>query len=126
VTAFGYVRKSVMADDSTTLSPALQRERITHLAKAHGDGDIVIVEDLDISGAKVEQRHGYMRMVEAIESGEATAVYAYDLSRLHRNTEEALRFFRIAREHGVTVRLVEGNIDTSGPTGELVSPSSRR
>lgn len=120
MTAYGYVRKSVMSDDSTTLSPAVQRERVTALAKAHGDDDITILEDLDVSGAKVEERRDYVRLVRAIEGGEASAVYAYDLSRLHRNTEEALRFFRLAGEHGVTVRMVEGNIDTSGPTGELV------
>jgi DNA invertase Pin-like site-specific DNA recombinase len=120
MTAFVYVRKSVMADDSTTLSPAVQSDRCVSLAAAHGDASPTILRDLDVSGAKVEERHGYMEMVEAIESGEAHAVYAYDLSRLHRNTEEALRFFRLASEHGVVVRMVEGNIDTSGPTGTLV------
>lgn len=120
MTAFGYIRKSVMSDDSTTLSPAVQRERVTALAKAHGDDAITSLEDLDVSGAKVEERRDYMRLVRAIEGGEADAVYAYDLSRLHRNTAEALRFFRLAEDHGVVVRMVEGNIDTSGPTGELV------
>lgn len=120
MTAFGYVRKSVMADDSTTLSPEVQRDRIASLAKAHGDDDLVILEDLDVSGAKVEERADYMRLVRAIEEGDATAVYAYDLSRLHRNTKEALRFFEIADTHHVPVRLVAESIDTSGPTGTLM------
>jgi DNA invertase Pin-like site-specific DNA recombinase len=120
MTAFGYVRKSVMVDAAKTLSPQLQADRISALAKAHGDADITILEDLDISGAKVEERPEYMRLVEAIESGEAHAVYAYDLSRLHRNTKEALRFFELAEKKHVTVSLVEGNIDTRGPTGTLV------
>jgi DNA invertase Pin-like site-specific DNA recombinase len=118
--AYGYIRKSVMADDSTTLSPEVQRDRIGALAKAHGDDDLVILEDLDVSGAKVEERVDYMRLVRAIEDGDATAVYAYDLSRLHRNTKEALRFFEIADAHHVPVRLVAESIDTSGPTGTLM------
>ena len=35
--AYGYIRKSVVADDSTTHSPEVQRDRIVALAKAHGD-----------------------------------------------------------------------------------------
>lgn len=120
MTAFGYVRKSVMPDPTKTLSPQVQRSRIEALARAHGDDELVFLEDLDISGTKVAGRPGYLRLVEALEEGEARAVYAYDLSRLHRNTREALRFFQIAREHKVVVRMVEGNIDTSDATGELV------
>jgi len=118
--AFGYVRKSVMADDDKTLSPIVQEERIRALAASRGDTDLVVLSDLGISGAKVEERPDYMRLVAAIESGEASAVYAYDLSRLHRNTAEALRFFGLADKHGVPVRLVAESIDTSGPTGELM------
>jgi DNA invertase Pin-like site-specific DNA recombinase len=118
--AFGYVRKSVMADDDRTLSPTVQEERIRALAASRGDDELVVLSDLGISGAKVEERPDYMRLVAAIESGEATAVYAYDLSRLHRNTAEALRFFKLAEERSVPVRLVAESIDTSGPTGELM------
>lgn len=118
--AFGYVRKSVMTDEKT-LSPQVQAERIRALAASRGDHDLIILEnDLDVSGMKVAERADYMRLVAAIESGEATAVYAFDLSRLHRNTKEALRFFELAEAHGVPVRMVEGNIDTSGPTGRLI------
>ncbi len=118
--AFGYVRKSVMADDDRTLSPTVQEERIRALAASRGDDELVVLSDLGISGANVEERPDYMRLVAAIESGEATAVYAYDLSRLHRNTKEALRFFELADEHRVPVRLVAESIDTTGPTGQLM------
>lgn len=121
---FGYVRQSVTPDPTKTYSPAVQRERIQDLAAAKEGkavaATMVVLQDLDVSGAKVEERRHYMELVAAIESGEATSVYALDLSRLHRNTEEALRFFRLAAEHGVPVRLVNDSIDTSGPTGELI------
>jgi len=120
MTAYGYVRKSVMRDDDTTMSPAVQRERIEALAASHGDKNIVVLEDLGISGAKIEERTSYMEIVAAIESGEATAVYAYDLSRLHRNLKESLHFFDLAAEHGVAVRLVAESIDTSTATGEMM------
>lgn len=120
MTAFGYVRKSVVADPSQTLSPRVQEERIRALAAAHGDDDVEVLTDLDVSGAKVEQRRGYVELKAAIESGDAHAVYAYDLSRLHRNTREALAFFEMCEERRVPVRLVAESIDTSGPTGRLM------
>ena len=120
MTAYGYVRKSVVADASNTLSPEVQEERIRALAAAHGDDDVRIVLDLDVSGAKVEERRGYMELVAAIESGEAHAVYAYDLSRLHRNLAEATRFFDLARERDVPVRLVADSIDTASASGRLM------
>ena len=118
--AFGYVRKSVMADATKTLSPQVQEERVRSLAAAHGDDDLTIFSDLDVSGAKVAERPGYLRLVEAIESGEAHAIYAYDLSRLHRNVREALRFFELAAKHDVPVRLVADSVDTSTATGRMV------
>lgn len=120
MTAFGYVRKSVMPDATKTLSPQVQEQRIRALASAHGDQDLVVLSDLDVSGAKVEERHEYMRLLDAIESGEAHSVYAFDLSRLHRNTREALRFFEVADAHKVPVRLVGDNVDTSTATGRMV------
>jgi DNA invertase Pin-like site-specific DNA recombinase len=121
VTAFIYVRKSIMVDGESTFSPQVQEDRCRALASAHGDTDnIVVLSDLNVSGAKVEERHEYVRLVAAIESGEASAVYAYDLSRLHRNVPEALRFFELADAARVPVRLVGDSVDTSTATGRMV------
>lgn len=120
MTAFVYVRKSIMVDGESTFSPQVQEDRCRALATAHGDLDLVVLSDLNVSGAKVEERHEYVRLVAAIESGEASAVYAYDLSRLHRNVPEALRFFELADKHRVPVRLVGDSVDTSTATGRMV------
>jgi DNA invertase Pin-like site-specific DNA recombinase len=118
--AFVYVRKSVVNDETTTLSPQVQEERCRALASAHGDDDPTVLRDIGISGAKVEKRPSYMELLHAVESGDATAVYAYDLSRLHRNTKEALRFFELCRDRNVAVRLVADSIDTSNASGRLM------
>jgi DNA invertase Pin-like site-specific DNA recombinase len=120
MTAYGYIRKSVVRDDKKALSIEVQEERVRALAASRGDHELEILTDAGISGAKVEERREYMRLVEAIESGEAGAVYAYDLSRLHRNTKEALRFFELAKARGVPVRLVADNVDTSNAMGQMV------
>jgi len=119
MTAFGYVRKSVVKADAKTHSPEVQEERLRALALSKGDDDVEVISDLDVSG-KLVDRPGYSRLVEAIDSGEATAVYAYDLSRLHRNTKEALRFFELCDERRVPVRLVADSIDTSTAMGRMV------
>ncbi len=61
-----------------------------------------------------------MELVRAVESGEATSVYAYDLSRLHRNVGEASRFFDLAQKARCQVRLVADSIDTSSASGRLM------
>lgn len=122
--AFGYVRKSRMDDDSPTQSPALQREKIAQLAKPREDkeGELVVIEDLNVSGGKAMiDRPGFAEIVEAIEDGSCTAVYAYDLSRLFRNLKEQTAFFEMTIARGIPVRLVSGDVgEVSGATGKLM------
>jgi putative DNA-invertase from lambdoid prophage Rac len=123
VTAFGYVRQSRADDDAPSQSPKVQEERIRALASARGESDLVIVEpDLNVSGGKsMADRPGFARIVEAIKTGECTAVYAYDLSRLFRNLKEQIEFFEITEARGIPVRLVDGMVtEIAGPTGELM------
>lgn len=118
MSAFGYVRVSRM--DRDKYSPAVQEERLRALAKAAGRDEMTLLSDLDVSGAKVEQRRGYMRLVEAIASGEADLVLAWDLSRLHRNRREAERFWDLVREREVEVRFVDGmTVDPRSATGRM-------
>lgn len=121
MTAFGYIRKSRMDEDSTTSSPAVQEARIRALA-AGRDADIVIVSDLNVSGGKaMDHRPAFAEIVRSIEDGSCTAVYAYDLSRLFRNLKEQIAFFEMTQARGIPVRLAEGEVtEVSGATGELM------
>lgn len=120
MSAYGYVRVSRMDDDQQKYSPAVQDERVRALAKAAGHDDVTVLSDLDVSGKEVQRRPGYMALVAAIESGEATLVIAWDLSRLHRNRREAERFWDLVVEKGTEVRFVDGlTVDPKSATGRM-------
>lgn len=121
MSAYGYVRVSRMDDEQQKYSPQVQEERIRLLAASAGDADgMVVLSDLDVSGKEVQRRPGYMRLVEAIDAGEATSVYAWDLSRLHRNRREAERFWDLVVERGTEVRFVDGlTVDPKSATGRM-------
>lgn len=123
MTAFGYVRKSRMDDDSPTQSPAVQEDRIRALHAARGDADeLVIVRDLNVSGGRLmDDRPGFAQIVDAINDGACSAVYAFDLSRLFRNLREQLDFFEMTTDKEIPVRLASGDVgEVSGATGKLM------
>ncbi len=121
MTAYGYIRKSVVHDPSRMLSPEMQEAAIRRLAASNGDGDATILSDLDVSGRKGRSRRpGWDELLRAVEDGEATAVYAYSLSRFARSVAQLAEFFELCDRRGVRVRVERDQIDTSTATGKLV------
>lgn len=119
--AYGYIRKSVVHDPARTLSPATQEGAIRSLAARHGDDDVVILSDLDVSGRKKrDKRPGWDEFLRAVEDGEATAVYAYSLSRFARSVSQLAEFFDLCDRLKVPIRVERDQIDTSTATGKLV------
>jgi DNA invertase Pin-like site-specific DNA recombinase len=122
MTAYGYIRKSVVHDPARMLSPEMQEAAIRKLAAANGDAEVVILSDLDVSGRKRrDRRPGWNELLHAIEDGEATAVYAYSLSRFARSVAQLAEFFDLCDRLKVRVRVDRDQIDTSTATGKLVS-----
>jgi DNA invertase Pin-like site-specific DNA recombinase len=121
MSAYGYIRKSVVHDPSRMLSPEMQEAAIRRLAEANGDGDVVILSDLDVSGRKGRSRRpGWDELLRAVEDGEATAVYAYSLSRFARSVAQLADFFELCDRLKVRIRVDRDQIDTSTATGKLV------
>lgn len=121
MTAYGYIRKSVVHDPARTLSPQTQEAAIRALAARHGDPDVAVLSDLDVSGKKDRTRRpGWDELLRAVESGEAHAVYAYSLSRFARSVSQLAAFFDLCERQGVAVRVERDHIDTSTATGKLV------
>jgi DNA invertase Pin-like site-specific DNA recombinase len=121
MTAYGYIRKSVVHDPARMLSPEMQEAAIRKLAAANGDEDVEILSDLDMSGKKRrESRPGWNELLHAVEDGEATAVYAYSLSRFARSVAQLAEFFDLCDRMKVRVRVDRDQIDTSTATGKLV------
>ena len=122
MTAYGYIRKSVVHDVARMLSPAMQRESIMRLAEHNGDDHVEILEDLDVSGRKRRsQRPQWDELLQAVEDGEAHAVYAYSLSRFARSVSQLSEFFDLCKEHDVRIGVDKDHIDTSTATGTLMT-----
>lgn len=124
MTAFAYLRKSSVRDPARELSHEAQEAAVRDLAKRHNDnGDsLTILADWDISGRLgADKRPGYRALLEAIESGRATAVYSYSLSRLGRSVAELARLLDLCDRRGVPVRLYADPIDTSTASGRLLT-----
>ncbi len=120
--AMGYIRKSVVHDPARMLSPEMQEAAIRRLAAAHGDEDVVILSDLDISGRKGRSaRPGWDALLRSVESGEAHAVYAYSLSRFARSTRQLLDFFELCKGANVPIRMDRDHIDTTTAMGKMVA-----
>jgi DNA invertase Pin-like site-specific DNA recombinase len=117
---FAYMRKSSVRDAARDTSPETQEREVRALAKRQGEkGVLTFLADWDVSGrAKYTgKRPGYLALVDAVTSGEASAVYSYSLSRLGRSVAELSRFFDLCRDHKVPVRLVADAVDTSTASG---------
>ncbi len=121
MTAYGYIRKSVVHDPARMLSPEMQEAAIRKLAAANGDDDVVILSDLDVSGRKGRSRRpGWDELLRAVEDGECKSVYAYSLSRFARSVSQLADFFELSERQGVKVRVDRDHIDTSTATGKLI------
>jgi DNA invertase Pin-like site-specific DNA recombinase len=121
MTAYGYIRKSVVHDPIRMLSPEMQEAAIRKLADSNGDTDVIILSDLDISGRKGRSRRpGWDELLHAVEDGEAASIYAYSLSRFARSVSQLADFFELCDRQHVRIRVERDHIDTSTATGKLV------
>lgn len=66
-----------------------------------------------VSGAKkVEERSELMEMIEYIKANDIDRVVVLEISRLGRNTLEALRIINTLNEHGVSLFIKNYNLET--------------
>lgn len=122
--AYAYLRKSSVRDPKHELSWEMQEAEVRTLAARFGDdnGHLTILSDWDKSGRLgPDKRPGYRALLEAVESGTATSVYSYSLSRLGRSVAELARLIDLCDRQHVAVRLVADNIDTTTASGRLLA-----
>lgn len=122
--AYAYLRKSSVHDPRREVSHEMQEAAVRGMAARHGDdnGKLIILSDWDRSGRLgADRRPGYRALLEAIETGQATAVYSYSLSRLARSVAELSRLIARCVERGVPVRLHADHVDTSTASGMLLA-----
>lgn len=122
MTAYAYLRKSSVHDPKREVSHEVQESAVRELAARHGDTDLTILSDWDKSGRLgADKRPGYRALLDAIGSGQATAVYSYSLSRLARSVPELSRLVGDCVARGVAVRLAVDAVDTTTASGRLLT-----
>ncbi|MBF6336024.1 recombinase family protein [Nocardia abscessus] len=99
-----------------------QRDECTELAERLGWTVAGVYEDNDISAYAGKKRPGYDAMCKALEEGEANAVIAWHVDRLHRRPIELEAFIDLCDRHQLEVRTVKaGAFDLSTASGKMIA-----
>lgn len=77
-----------------------------------------VYEDAGISGSTIKKREGFKQLMLDLSKGDILCVA--DLSRLARDSTDAMTILRDIRDRGATLVSLNPDIDFSTPTGELM------
>ena len=101
-----------------------QHSTLTELCERTG-WEVVKVFANKVSGAKKnEDRREIVELLDFVQNNQVDRVVATEISRIGRNTLEALKTIEILNEHKVNLYLANYNIETLNPNGE-VNPIAR-
>jgi DNA invertase Pin-like site-specific DNA recombinase len=109
-----YVRRSARSrHDPGDLSREFQVQEVRRLAGADVDRLDVRDQDWGRSAAtdKTDRRLAFLGILEEVERGEVSALYAYATDRLARSVEWAARLLNACRRAGVPIVTSEGRFD---------------
>jgi DNA invertase Pin-like site-specific DNA recombinase len=109
-----YVRRSTRSrNDPGDLSREFQVNKVRELAGP--DADRLDVRDGDwgrsASTDKTDRRLDFLALLEEVEQGEVSALYAYATDRLARSVEWSARLLNACRRAGVPIITSEGRFD---------------
>ena len=101
-----------------------QHNTLSELCERKG-WEVVKVFANKVSGAKKnEERKEIVELIDYVKNNQVDRVVATEISRIGRDTLEALKTIEILNEHKVNLYLANYNIETLLPTGE-VNPIAR-
>ena len=101
-----------------------QRSTLTDLCKRNG-WDIVHTVENKVSGAKkTEERQDIVELIDFVKNHKVDIVVATEVSRLGRNTLEALKIIEVLNENKVNLYFANYGIETLLPVG-TVNPIAR-
>ncbi len=114
-----YVRLSKDTKGSVSLADQEARARAFVASQA---GVVSSVYGDTASGASTNGRGEFLRMVEDARAKPRRfdRIVALRVDRLGRSVLDLAQLADVARRHGVAIQTVEGGIDSSTPTGQLV------
>jgi site-specific DNA recombinase len=116
----GYIRVSRVGgrEGASFISPAVQRDTITRLAKYHGVQLGEVVEEFDVSGGKSIDDRDLGRLVRKVEAGQSGGLIVWKLSRFSRNLLDGVTVAdRITRADG---RLLADDFDSDQAMGKAI------
>src|SRR5665811_793409 len=116
-----YLRRSRV--QSTKPGTVSHETQLAAVRKLVDDPRLVILEDWGVSGQgrSTKKRTGYTELRRMIEDGEASELVSYNMSRLARSVSELLNLMELCETHGVPVRTVDREIDTTTATGRMIT-----
>lgn len=109
--AVAYIRRSVArTGDPGDVSREFQIEKVRALANGDGPGLRIIDQDWGRSAAtdKTDKRLAFLGLLEAVERGEVSTIYAYSTDRLARSVQWAARLLDASERAGTTIVTGEG------------------
>jgi len=109
-----YIRRSVASRaDPGDVSREFQTEEVRRLAGADGPTLTIIDRDWGRSAAtdKTGRRLAFLALLDAIEAGDVSCLYAYSTDRLARSVEWSARLLNACRRAGVPIVTREGRIE---------------
>lgn len=96
-----------------------QHTTLTELCERKG-WEVVEVFANKVSGAKKnEERQEIIDLIDYVKCNKVDRVVATEISRIGRDTLEALKTIEILNEHKVNLYLANYNIETLNPNGEI-------
>ncbi len=115
------MEKVCMLLRTSTLAQDYEYQRNTLLELCERKGwEVVKVFANKVSGAKKnEERTEIMELIDYVKSNQVDRVVATEISRIGRDTLEALKTIEILNEHHVNLYLANYNIETLTPNGEV-------
>jgi len=118
-----YIRRSVASRaDPGDVSREFQTDAVRKLAGPDADRLRIIDADWGRSAAtdSTARRLGFLQLLEDIEAGAVSALYAYSADRLARSVEWSARLLNACRRANVPIVTGEGRFDpTNGATTDL-------
>ncbi|MFA7279138.1 MAG: recombinase family protein [Sterolibacterium sp.] len=114
-----YARFSPRPGAELCESIELQMERCRAYIGMKGYNELWIYEDRELSGGRADNRPGLQAALDTACQRKAVLV-CYSLSRLARNTRDALAIIDRLEKHGANLALLDLNLDTASPMGRCM------
>ena len=119
--AVGYIRVSTSIQAKEGESLSTQRDQIIEYAKNKGWKLEHTYSDEGTSGAKIENRTDFKKMIEDAKQGQFEVIIFTKLSRFARNTREYLNLSHKLEEYGITLVSIKENFDPTTATGRAMA-----